>query len=108
NRVLTRRSKKHRYSITSSARASSLSGIAIPSVFAVLRLITNWNFIDCTTGKSAGLSPLSTCRAGSSSLSLILPTLDVALEIAADALKLADHALDLSDPTTLFVDPKLL
>src|SRR5262249_22941331 len=48
------------HSITSSASASSLSGIARPSVFAVLRLITSWNFIDCTTGRSAGLSPLST------------------------------------------------
>jgi hypothetical protein len=54
------RNKEYRYSITSSARASSLSGNERPSVFAVLRLITNWNFIDCTTGRSAGFSPLST------------------------------------------------
>jgi hypothetical protein len=32
------------YSITSSASASNLSGISRPSVFAVLRLITNSNF----------------------------------------------------------------
>jgi len=32
-------SKRHRYSITSSARASSVGGISIPSVFSVCRLI---------------------------------------------------------------------
>jgi hypothetical protein len=42
------------HSITSSARASSLSGTSRPSAFAVLRLITNSNFVDCWTGKSAG------------------------------------------------------
>ena len=34
----------------------------------------------------------------------ILLDLDVALEIAADALELADHFLDLADPATPFVD----
>jgi hypothetical protein len=34
----------------------------------------------------------------------ILLDLDVALEIAADALELADHSLDLTDPATPFVD----
>ena len=38
---LMRCSKKHRYSITSSARVSSEGGTARPSAFAVLRLITN-------------------------------------------------------------------
>src|SRR6476660_504506 len=38
----------------------------------------------------------------------ILLDLDVALEIAADALELADHSLDLTDPATPFVDLKLL
>src|SRR5262249_28524662 len=46
------------HSITSSARASSLSGISRPSAFAVLRLISNSNFVDCWTGRSAGFSPL--------------------------------------------------
>src|SRR5215475_6747360 len=46
------------YSITSSARASSVGGISRPSAFAVLRLITNWNLVGCTTGISAGLVPL--------------------------------------------------
>src|SRR6266566_4678660 len=35
---LTHRSKRHLYSITSSARASSVGGISRPSAFAVLRL----------------------------------------------------------------------
>src|SRR5215831_10982226 len=38
----------------------------------------------------------------------ILLDLDVALEIAADALEFADHALDLGDPTTPLVDLKFL
>src|ERR1700756_5683706 len=42
------------HSITSSASASSLSGMVRPSVFAVLRLITNSNLVDCSTGRSAG------------------------------------------------------
>src|SRR6516162_3762508 len=40
------------HSMTSSARASSLSGIWRPSAFAVLRLITNANLMDCITGRS--------------------------------------------------------
>jgi hypothetical protein len=46
------------YSITSSATASSIGGIPIPSAFAVLRLITNSNFVACCIGRSAGFSPL--------------------------------------------------
>jgi hypothetical protein len=46
------------HSITSSARASNLSGTARASVFAALRLMTNWNFVGRMTGKSAGFSPL--------------------------------------------------
>src|SRR5262249_37606994 len=48
------------HSITSSASASSRSGTASPSAFAVLRLSTSSNFVDCITGKSAGFSPLRT------------------------------------------------
>ena len=48
------------HSITSSASASSLSGTARPSAFAVLRLITSSNFVGCWTGKSPGFSPFST------------------------------------------------
>jgi hypothetical protein len=52
------RNKIASYSITSSAVASSLSGIWRPSAFAVLRLITNSNLVDWMTGRSAGLAPL--------------------------------------------------
>src|SRR5262249_19223854 len=45
------------HSITSSARASSVSGTVRPSVLAVLRLSTSSNFVDSMTGSSAGVSP---------------------------------------------------
>src|SRR5262245_31126750 len=45
------------HSITSSARANTESGTLIPSVFAVLRLMTSSNLVDCITGRSAGLIP---------------------------------------------------
>src|SRR5262245_54261055 len=47
------------YSITSSAVASNLSGTVRPSILAVEALMTSSNLLDCTTGKSAGLAPLS-------------------------------------------------
>src|SRR5215469_1277079 len=50
--------KERRYSITSSARESTVGDISKPSAFAVLRLITSLNFVDCTTGRSVGLVPL--------------------------------------------------
>src|SRR5262245_24500256 len=46
------------HSITSSARPSKVIGKVRPSVFAVFRLIKNSVFVDCWTGRSAGLSPL--------------------------------------------------
>src|SRR5215471_2445463 len=48
------------YSITSSARTSSVDGNVIPSVFAVLRLRSNSYFVGCSTGNSAGLAPFNT------------------------------------------------
>lgn len=36
-----------RYSITSSARATSEGGTVSPSVFAVCRFKTSWNFVGC-------------------------------------------------------------
>src|SRR5262249_45800341 len=59
-----RRAAEQRYehaavhSITSSASASNLSGISIPSALAVLRLMTSSSLFTCSTGKSAGLRPL--------------------------------------------------
>ena len=46
------------YSITSSARASSVGGTSRPSALAVCRLMTNSNLVDCNTGRSAGFAPL--------------------------------------------------
>jgi hypothetical protein len=60
NSDLTRRSKKHRYSITSSVRASSETGTSRPSVFAVLTLMISSNLSANCTGKLAGISPFST------------------------------------------------
>ena len=47
-----------RYSITSSARASSDCGTDRPSAFAVLRLITSSYFVGACTGRSLAFSPL--------------------------------------------------
>ena len=47
-----------RYSITSSAVARSCGWNSSPSALAVFRLMTNSNLADCTTGRSAGFSPL--------------------------------------------------
>src|SRR5215471_5499509 len=46
------------HSITSSARASNLSGTVIPSIRAVGWLMISSNLVDCTTGNSAGFAPL--------------------------------------------------
>ena len=46
------------YSITSSAMESTLGGISRPSVFAVLRLMTNSSLSGSRTGSSDGFSPL--------------------------------------------------
>ena len=46
------------YSITSSARASSVGGTVRPSALAVLRLITSSYLVGACTGRSAGFSPL--------------------------------------------------
>lgn len=48
------------HSITSSAIASTLGGIVKPNVLAVVRLITNSNFVGRRTGKSPGFSPFKT------------------------------------------------
>ena len=46
------------YWITSSARPSSDGGIVRPRAFAVFRLMTRSNFVDCSTGRSPGFAPL--------------------------------------------------
>src|SRR5262249_46638646 len=47
-----------RYSITSSALASSDCGTVSPSAFVVLRLMTSSYLVGACTGMSAGFSPL--------------------------------------------------
>src|SRR5262245_4824145 len=47
------------HSITSSARTIIEGGIVMPSVLAVLRLITSSNLVGCSTGRSAGLAPFA-------------------------------------------------
>jgi len=46
----------------SSARCSSDCGIVSPSALAVLRLMTNSNFVGSCTGSSAGFAPLTMIR----------------------------------------------
>ena len=55
---LVHRSTQLRYSITSSARSSTVGGTVIPSALAVLRLMINKNLVGKATGRSAGLAPL--------------------------------------------------
>jgi hypothetical protein len=45
------------YSMTSSARASSVGGTSRPSTLAVVRLMTRSNLVGCSTGISAGFVP---------------------------------------------------
>jgi hypothetical protein len=56
---LMHRSKKDRYSITSSARPSSESGMVRPSALAVFMLMISSTLVACWTGRSATFSPLS-------------------------------------------------
>src|SRR5262245_22916687 len=49
-----------RHSITSSARSRIGVGNTIPSLFAVLRLITSSNFVGNSAGTSAGFEPRNT------------------------------------------------
>src|SRR5512143_2990653 len=46
------------YLITRSALASTLGGMVRPICLAVLRLMTNSNFVACCTDRSAGFVPL--------------------------------------------------
>ena|SRR5215831_8355504 len=57
---LMHRSKRHLYSITSSARDSSACGTVRPSALAVFWLMYSSTLVACWTGRSAGLSPLRT------------------------------------------------
>jgi hypothetical protein len=50
------------YSISSSARSKSVSGIVRPISFAVFRLMISSNLVGSWTGKSLGFSPGRNCR----------------------------------------------
>src|SRR6266511_2151926 len=50
----------HRHSITSSARSRIAVGNTIPSLFAVLRLMTSSNFVGNSAGTSPGFEPRNT------------------------------------------------
>src|SRR5262249_953527 len=50
--------QQNSHSITSSARCWRDQGTSSPRAFAVLRLMTNSNFVGCCTGRSAGFVPL--------------------------------------------------
>ena len=54
---LMHRSKPRLYSITSSARASSVGGISRPSAFAVVKFTARSNLVGCSTGMSPGFAP---------------------------------------------------
>ena len=51
-------SRRGAHSITSSARASSDSGMSMPSALAVFRFITSSCLVGACTGRSLGLVPL--------------------------------------------------
>jgi hypothetical protein len=55
---LMHRSKRELYSMTTSARASSVGGTSTPSIRAACKFMTNSNLVDCRTGSSAGFAPL--------------------------------------------------
>ena len=52
------------YSITWSARASSVGGTSRPSIIAVAKLMTSSNLLACMTGRSAGFSLKNTAGVG--------------------------------------------
>src|SRR5439155_25290998 len=55
--IENRRSKIENHLITLSARYRTDCGIVRPICLAVLRFITNSNFVGCSTGRSAGFVP---------------------------------------------------
>src|SRR4029077_13069572 len=56
--INARSGQEFAYSITSSARANGAGGTVIPGRRAVSALIASSNFVECTTGRSAGFTPL--------------------------------------------------
>ena len=60
------------YSITSSARASSIGGTVRPSALAVMRFTTRSNLVGCSTGISPGFVPRKILSANSAARRNIL------------------------------------
>jgi hypothetical protein len=56
-RCSKQRARANTYSITSSARASSVGGTSSSSAFAVFMLMTSSKRVGCSTGRSAGRAP---------------------------------------------------
>jgi hypothetical protein len=56
--AVSNRSKAALIRSLSSARACNEGGTSMPTIFAVLRLMTNSYLVGAWTGKSAGFSPL--------------------------------------------------
>jgi hypothetical protein len=65
------------YSITSSARASSVGGTVRPSALAVLRLIKSSMLVGNSTGRSPGLAPFQLKNAPLWALGFICPRVHV-------------------------------
>jgi hypothetical protein len=89
---VSRCSEEQCYSITSSARASSVGGTSRPSAFAVLRLSTRSYLVGACTGKSAGFSPL---RIGD------VPELDI------EFIDSTEVPVGLGEPATTVVAPAI-
>ena len=58
DRVLAEQRTAGDHLITLSARSSTDCGMAMPSILAVLRLITSSKIVGCSIGRSPGLAPL--------------------------------------------------
>src|SRR5499433_1632486 len=80
DRKLTGHDWRGHYSITSSARASSVGGTVRPSARAVFILMTSSKSVGCSTGRSAGRAPfriLSTYTAALRNRSTYLGEYDI-------------------------------
>src|SRR5450759_4224384 len=79
----THRSKQRRYSITSSARASSVAGIVRPSVLALLRLTSHVAGLMFQKAIGTNFTMVPYRGAGESAQALIAEQIDVVLVTAA-------------------------
>ena len=73
--------------MTLSARTNTFGGIVRPICFAALRLMTNSNFVGCSTGRSAGLVPFR-----------ILSTIDASALVGFGPVGSVGHQAATGDP----------